>query len=85
MDTATAASTYMHPVNVSARNQYATARSSVSRFDTEFLANYVVPRERARNREVRAERTLRPADLVYLRACLDELEDRGAGALVEVA
>lgn len=73
------------PQLVSLRNRYAFQRSSVSRFDTEFLVNHVVPRERARNRELHEAGTLGPADLIYLRAALDELEDRGQAALVAVA
>lgn len=73
------------PQLVSLRGQYAHAASSVARFDTEFLVNHVVPRERARNRELHEAGTLRPADLVYLRATLDDLESRGMAHLVAVA
>lgn len=73
------------PQMISLRNRYAFDRSSVARFDSAFLVDYVVPRERARNRETREAGNLGPADLVYLRAVLDELEDRGLAHLVAVA
>lgn len=73
------------PQMISLRGLYAGARSSVSRFDSAFLVDYVVPRERARNRETHAAGKLGPGDLVYLRAVLDELDDRGLAHLVAVA
>lgn len=64
------------PQMVSLRNQYSFARSSVWRFDTPFLLE-LVEKHRAQNRAAHEAGTLRPADLVYLRACLDTLADRG--------
>ena len=68
--------TYYHPRNVSMRAQYATAASSVWRFDVETI-KLAIDRTRAHNRELHARGDLRPEDLIYLRACLDELTSRG--------
>lgn len=67
---------YRHPRNVSMRAEYGRARSSVWRFDADTI-RAAIDRERARNRELSEAGELRPEDLVYLRACLDELKSRG--------
>lgn len=65
------------PQQVSLRNQYAFNMSSLSRFDTQGLKE-AADRERARNRAKReAGETLVPGDMVYLRAALDLLSERG--------
>lgn len=65
-----------HPRVVSMRAQYAQAARSVWRFDVETI-KLAIDRTRAHNRELHAAGELRPDDLVYLRACLDELASRG--------
>lgn len=68
------------PQMISLRNQYGFAASSLSRFSNAGLLE-VVERERARNRAKRnAGETLKPADMIYLRAALDILESSGIKA-----
>jgi len=68
--------TQTSPQQISLQNRYATAASSLARFSARGLMD-AADRARARNREIRNQRPLTPADMTYLRAALDQLEAMG--------
>lgn len=67
------------PQQVSIRNQWAFYMNSLSRFDSAFIIEDILPRERERIHAKRdADRnSLTPGDMIYLRAAIDTLADRG--------